>query len=581
VPTIGQTPSAFLSATGAQLEESINPNGLATTVAFKYSTASDLSNAVTTASQSIGAGKVPVNVLALLSGLQPGVTYYYEVVVTSAAGTFTGPIESFTTLGFDLTRVAKIGDSANVGSGATFATLGNPIVNMNEHVAFGATLNTKVGGIWADDTNGVLQAIAQVGDTAPDAGAATFLTFTDPVNNNNDAVAFRATLKLGSGQTGNTGVWSTSSGTLREVARLGVVAPGTGGATFSVLTSLGLADSGAIVLGTLTASKAAPVITAANNMGIWEGDSVDNLQLVLQLGATAGGKTISALTFLPTETYVNGQTRGFASANGEVVLGATFTDKSKGIVKQTVGGTPVLVAQTGATYSAFGSPAINNNDHTAYEATLTSGNGVTAANNLVIRADDSSGANQLIAQSGATAPGVASPFLAFSDPVYNNHEAVAFRATLKAAKGQPALGIWSTDANTQTLAKVAAVGDAAPGCPSGAAFATFPELALADQGGPSNESGVIFLATLTPNATAAVTAANNTGIWAVDANGNLQLIVRTGDTLDGKTLTTLSFLPTPAVVSGQSRSYSQERGDLVFLATFSDKSTAIYNVVFP
>ncbi len=152
---------------------------------------------------------------------------------------------------------------------------------------------------------------------------------------------------------------------------------------------------------------------------------------------------------------------------------------------------------------------------------------------------------------------------------------------MKAAKGQPALGLWSTDANTQTLAKVAIVGDAAPGCPAGAKFATFPELALADQGGPSNMGGVIFLATLTANATAAVTATNNTGIWAVDSNGDLQLIVRTGDSLDGKTITTLSFLPVTTVVNGQGRSYSQERGDLVFLATFSDKSTAIYNVVFP
>jgi hypothetical protein len=32
---------------------------------------------------------------------------------------------------------------------------------------------------------------------------------------------------------------------------------------------------------------------------------------------------------------------------------------------------------------------------------------------------------------------------------------------------------------------------------------------------------------------------------------------------------------------GQGHTYSQPRGDLVFLATFSDKSTAIFNVVFP
>ena len=39
--------------------------------------------------------------------------------------------------------------------------------------------------------------------------------------------------------------------------------------------------------------------------------------------------------------------------------------------------------------------------------------------------------------------------------------------------------------------------------------------------------------------------ANNSGIWAVDSSGALQLIVRTGDILNGKTVTGLAFLARP------------------------------------
>ena len=92
--------------------------------------------------------------------------------------------------------------------------------------------------------------------------------------------------------------------------------------------------------------------------------------------------------------------------------------------------------------------------------------------------------------------------------------------------------------------------------------------------------GVIFLATLNASATTGVTTSNNLGIWVVDGTGALQLIARTGDSIGGKTITGLAFLPAETTVNGQTRSFSQTNGDMVYLATFSDKSTAILNVVF-
>jgi hypothetical protein len=242
----------------------------------------------------------------------------------------------------------------------------------------------------------------------------------------------------------------------------------------------------------------------------------------------------------------------------------------------------------GATYATFGNPTINDSDRTAFAATLTASvGGVTTATNSGIWADDNTSARQLIARIGTAAPGTAASFATLSDPVYNNNEAVAFRATLKVATGAAttatSTGIWATNGAGNTPALIAREGiTQAPGCPAGATFATFTELALPDQGGANNNGGVVFLATLNASAAAGVTTANNTGIWAVDSTGALQLIIRTGDAIGGRTITSLAFLPKPATASvlGQTRSFSQASGDLVYQATFSDKSTAILNVQF-
>ncbi len=171
----------------------------------------------------------------------------------------------------------------------------------------------------------------------------------------------------------------------------------------------------------------------------------------------------------------------------------------------------------------------------------------------------------------------------FADPVYNSNEAIAFKGTLIAGVGgtisSPAssannIGVWSTDGSPLHL--VARRGAQAPGCPTGATFSSFTEIALPDQG------GVAMLAKLNAG-TGGVTSANDQGIWAADTTGTLQLIVRRGDTTPstGKVIAALSFLPVASGVSGQTRGFSQGTGDLVYKATFVDGSTGIFKVVFP
>ena len=362
LPIFGPDLGAYLGASGAEVSMSVIPNGIATSVSFQYSTSSDFSSYLQTATQTVGSGKTPVTVYALFPDLSPDTLYYYRMVTTSAAGSSMSDVQSFTTLGFDTTLVASKGDFAVGSSGPTLASFGNPAINTNDDVAFAATLTLATGsvttandaGIWTEDhSTGARTLIAQTGSGAAPGTTANFLTLGDPVYNNNGAVAFRATLKVAAGQatsTTATGVWEgDSAGDLALVARQGSPAPGTGG-TFNTFTALGLSDTGTVfVLATLNNSTAAG-ITTANNTGIWEGNATDGLTLLLRLGdtisGTAPGATITKLTFLPVETYVSGQTRSFNSSSGDFVCGATFSDKSSGIIK-VIGGMPQLAILSG------------------------------------------------------------------------------------------------------------------------------------------------------------------------------------------------------------------------------------------
>jgi hypothetical protein len=511
-------------------------------------------------------------------------------------------------LGFDVTQVAATGQPPANGL-PTLATLGNAATDSFDGAAFRATITgaatTSNTGIWANqnDTNDsdTLTLVAQTGASAPDVNGnpsgAVFATLDDPVYNDNEDVAFYGTLKLATGLVATTtenGVWASSGFTLGLVAREGGVAPGANGATFATFSSVGLSDSaGAIVSATLTASTATGV-TTANNQGVWEGADAAGLTLMLRNGETVTTdatlnplKTIANFKFLPTETCVNGQTRGFGPTTGHIVATATYTDKSTGIIEvTTTPGSPAAVATSGdaavgttnATFATFSSPAINDSDDTAFAATLTVGVGDAVKANAGGVWADSAGTRGLVARLGQIAPGLSTnaTFTAFSDPVYNDSDAVAFRATLSTGAGLATTatdtGLWFSSGGT--LALVAQQGTQAPGCATGVNFLAFTELALDDVNG----GGVIFLATLSGTG---VTTANNMGIFAVDNTGTLQLIVRTGDVIGGKTITALTFLPAETLVNGQARSFSPSTGDLVYNATFSDKSQAIFNVVFP
>ena len=598
VQLVGSTPQTFLSASGARIGFEVASEGLATTAYIQYGTSTSYGNV--TATMRITASSLPAHLLVLLSGLQSGTTYDYQIVTQSSAGTVVSANQTFTTLPFDteLVAAAATSDALLGGANFNFASFGNPVVNDSGNTAFRGVLKLGSGvtaandvGIWAGNGSGQLQAVAQTGSANDAPGAsAPFTALDDPVYNNNNAVAFVGTLKVGTGLAtiyNDLGVWSNSSGNLSLVARKGFQAPDyPTGATFATFAQIALPDVNGVILLATVNVNAALGVTAASNTGIWAVDGSNNLHLIVRTGQVINGKTVTALSFMSALAPVSGQSRSFSSGSGEVTFLATFNDHTTAIFDASSAATIAPVASThssapgpsGATFASFGYPAINVNGNNAFRGVLALGSSVTALNDQGIWADNSPNSLQLVAQTGSgSAPGTTAPFTALSDPVYNDNNDVAFVGTLKVGTGLATLaedkGIWSNAGGNLML--VAQTGTQAPGCPTGATFSGFTQVAL------PNQNGVVMLATLTADAALGVTAYTDRGIWATDSTGNLQLIVRTGDVLDGKTVTGLAFLPAVATVTGQSRSFSSDGGSIAYLVTFSDRTTGIFSVTFP
>ena len=113
------------------------------------------------------------------------------------------------------------------------------------------------------------------------------------------------------------------------------------------------------------------------------------------------------------------------------------------------------------------------------------------------------------------------------------------------------------------------MGEPAPGY-TNSTFSAFNQIAIPDQG------GVVILATL---------ANNQQGIWAQDTSGNLKMIARQGAALNvggtNKTISSLSFMNATNPTSGQTRNFSQDTGNILYLATFTDGTQVGVKVVFP
>ena len=86
-PTLGAVSATNLQGVSALLKGPVNPQGLATTYYFEYSTAANFSGSVKTTSAPAGSGSADYPARAAISGLAPDTTYHYRLVATNSSGT--------------------------------------------------------------------------------------------------------------------------------------------------------------------------------------------------------------------------------------------------------------------------------------------------------------------------------------------------------------------------------------------------------------------------------------------------------------------------------------------------------------
>jgi len=96
-PTVGSVTATDIQGVSALLKGTVDPEGLATTYRFEYSTAADFAGAIQTASAPAGSVTEPRPARAVISGLSPSTTYHFRLVATNGSETTVSTPASFTT----------------------------------------------------------------------------------------------------------------------------------------------------------------------------------------------------------------------------------------------------------------------------------------------------------------------------------------------------------------------------------------------------------------------------------------------------------------------------------------------------
>jgi hypothetical protein len=395
-------------------------------------------------------------------------------------------------------------------------------MNRRSEIAFDATLGgpSTTGVFFAD--GGRISTIALGGN--PDPAVATFVSVGNSFITANRDVVFDAN---------DTDTFRHGGRAIVPLVRNGDPAPGGGRLTPSerVTNARG------------TIAYQAGVIGAAETQGIFRTDGANTVVIASDAGAAPLGGTFTSL-FTPAMN-----TRGQIAFESEMTGGTADFAVFRG---DGISLTPVFVANQiapgGGTFQDFGDPLINKHGQVVVVGLLAnnaSGAGLFAGDGTEAVA---------IALDGQPAPKGGSYTQFFDKPLtINDRGDVAFGAGLKGGTSPHGIFRWN-GGETTTLVLA---GTIAPGTTG--TFASFGDIKLGDDG------RVAFIATLTPGV-GGVDFSNNTGIWVGTSDADLQLVVRTGEIIAGKTLTRLP------VGFGQ---FDMSDDGIVWIGTFQSRSTSV------
>ncbi|MEZ6242253.1 MAG: GC-type dockerin domain-anchored protein [Phycisphaerales bacterium] len=319
----------------------------------------------------------------------------------------------------------------------------------------------------------VEKTVAYTGELAPGTSGDTFLNTYQPILGNDGLVVFSAVLfdEVPGGMLADyTGIWAFANGVLSLIVAPSAEAPGTGGASFGILSGSSLRAISVNSGGEIAFSaplKRDPPVTVLNDGGIWAGP-VDNLTIVAREGDPAPGLD-------------------------------------------------------GPVFSGLGVPALSDSGRMVFEGSLRQGvGGVDGSNDTGIWVGDSLGL-ELLARKGDPAPGTGgAKFDRFYEfPIIDAGGDASFTATLLQdgvyADESNDSGIWAFRDGAVTL--VAREGDIAPGT-DGARFFDMTYVRIS-----TNSSGDIAFGANLLEVPGMVDYSNNVGIWLWH-DGVLGLVTR-------------------------------------------------------
>lgn len=501
------------------------------------------------------------------------------------------------TLAYTTGDVVPGAGSGGVPVDAKWTRFGVPAIDDQGTVAFAgkwASPTGKGGGIFHSG-----RMLAVTGGLVPNTGTgsafaipegAVFKSFKDPVIDSGGLIAFIATIAgKGVAVANDTVIVSNSrTGALEVIAREGSPAPGTNGAKFRFFNGISnriaqgqnAGGQPQQTGGTIFTARLAGVQTRQNMGAWWLPPGAASTMLLVRKGGEgfAPGETIKNFILLQSLSGSPGHGRGQIDAN-KALLQVSLSSGKQAQVLATPGALESIV-QTGDTFDQESSVWIRMSQPSSgnvgqnlsvlgtFQPVSNSANSHPGRG--ILRSLDGGATWSVLAGVGQTAGGADSIWIDLSYPVNSRTSAgVAFHGKVKEATQPPYTSIWWAPEN-EDLKLVARQGSQAAECASGEKWLAFKSVAL-----PGGATGPLFIAKMRSLRDGAPRGKVDTGAWGVDRAGSLRLLVREGTTsIGGKTVRSFNLLKEVDGSPGVTRAFNSH-GQVVWQATFDDRTTGI------
>lgn len=593
-----------LSRTEATLSVEVDPGGLLTTLSLYLD--DDLLT-----SQQVPADSAPYTFEQPLAGLTPGVTYRAQAVVANADGPGRAMIFEFTTpddvitIESPLYRGGSVPGAGVPGSGvpggATFGAFGVPSINIDGDIAVRAAVRSSQEDFSAIFAGG--QMIARTGGRPTALPGLAFGKLKDPLFNREGLVVFQAEVGArNSAKNWSLWKWSPIDSSLKLIELEGdpltQKAQPRWKSFDSVALSAGFSGTELVAFeATLTDGEKGLWLAAGDNPPL---SAMHAGMYVPVDGPSRRMRRVAGFRALGANPGAFGQGNG---ATGSVLAELKLADGRTALARLSVSyqfsylGTAQLdfLAVEGSSFpgiagkiakilwtaqDAAGFPGlvVSLKDETTHQRRVT----------LVRQTQDENGVvswEVLAARGSLSLPGDEAAVTALHAPALaraQTGEGVA------AVVAQIAGGTATRTSNRllllfhegQPVRVIARTGSQAADLPTGVNWESFPSMAL-----PEGAQGPVFVGTLVRGSETEtrprIDASNNIGVWALDSEGSLKLVVRTGDAFDStRTIRSVSLLQHVTGSASQARS-AAPGGHLVLRAMLSDGSEALLQVQLP